>query len=259
MNILIAIQGSYGQRILENITKRCPSDWQIESIFIPVDLPYIIDEPREHLPESLPRADLLIFLSESQNAPQLIPDLIPMTGAQGVIVPIENSAWMSLGLKGQIREALDGIGVVSVFPKNFCTLTDKTYGYGNRAEPYESTIISEFATHFGRPEFTIHVNKETGIIEDIEVLRCSPCGSTYHGVEKTIGKHVDEALPTAGLICMQFPCLASMAMEQIDKGFYNTLMHLSGQIFNERMLPHLEPYLSEEGKAAVADHEERER
>ena len=53
---------------------------------------------------------------------------------------------------------------------------------------------------------------------------------------------------------MQFPCLASMTMEQIDKGLYNTLMHLSGQIFNERMLPHLQPYLSEKVKTDLSDH-----
>lgn len=89
------------------------------------------------------------------------------------------------------------------------------------------------------------MNSETNIIEDIEVLHYSLCGSTFHGVEKTIGKHVDEALPKAGLICTQFPCLASMTMEQIDKDLYTTLMNLSGQTNNERMLPHLESYLSD--------------
>ncbi len=254
MNILITTQGAYGHRIVENIKKHGPSDWKIDSVSIPLNLPYIIDAPEEHLPEFLPQVDLIIFLSESQNAPQLIPDLIPLTGAKGVIVPIENSSWMSLGLKGQVKEELDRMGVGSVFPKNFCTLTDKTFGYGDRAETYECEIISQFAQHFGSPEFRIHVNPETNIIEDIEVVRCSPCGSTFHGVEKTIGTHVDEALPKAGLICMQFPCLASMTMEQIDKGLYNTLMHLSGQIFNERMLPHLEPYLSEKVKTDLSDH-----
>jgi len=254
MNILIITQGAYGLRIVENIRKHGPSYWKIESVSLPLNLPYIIDEPEDHLPPSLPQVDLIIFLSESQNAPQLIPDLVPLTGAKGVIVPIENSAWMSLGLKGQVREELERMGVGSVYPKNFCTLTDTTYGNGDRAESYECEVISQFAQHIGSPEFRIRVNPETNIIEDIEVLRCSPCGSTYHAVEKTIGKHVDEALPKAGLICMQFPCLASMTMEQIDKGLYNTLMHLSGQIFNERMLPHLEPYLSEKVKTYLSDH-----
>ena len=49
-------------------------------------------------------------------------------------------------------------------------------------------------------------------------------------------------------------CPASMTMEQIDKG--HTLMHLSGQILNERMPPLLEPYVSEKGKTDLSDHEE---
>ncbi|MFH2061329.1 MAG: DUF166 family protein [Pseudomonadota bacterium] len=254
MKILIAIQGAYGLRIVENIKKHAPSGWTIESVSIPLDLPFIIDEPEEFLPETLPEADLIIYLSETQNAPQLIPDLIGLTGAKGIIAPIENSLWMSLGLKGQIRDELSRKGVGSAFPKNFCTLTENTYGYRDSAESYECEIISQFAQHFGRPEFKLHINPETKIIEDIKVVRCSPCGATYHAVEKTIGKHVDEALPKAGLTSMQFPCLASMAMEQIDKGMYNTLMHLSGQIFNERMLPHLKPYLSDEQKTPGKIH-----
>ncbi len=254
MKILITTQGSYGLRIVENIKKHAPADWTIETISIPLDLPFIIDEPEEFLPETLPKADLIIYLSETQNAPQLIPDLIPLTGAKGVIAPIDHSTWMPLGLKGQVREDLAEMGVGSAFPKNFCTLTEKTYGYGDSAEPYDCEIISRFARHFGSPEFKIHVNPGTNIIEDIEVVRCSPCGSTYHAVGKTIGKHVDEALPRAGLTSMQYPCLASMAMEQIDKGMYNTLMHLSGQIFNERMLPHLKPFLSDDVGTTPPEH-----
>lgn len=86
-------------RVVKNITNRGPSDWKIETASIPLNLLYIIDKPEEHLPQSLPQVDLIIFLSESQNTPQLTPDFIPLTGAKGVIVPIEKSSWMSLGLK----------------------------------------------------------------------------------------------------------------------------------------------------------------
>ena len=70
------------------------------------------------------------------------------------------------------------------------------------------------------------------------------------------GLHVDEVIPSAGLICMQFPCLASMQMEQIDKGLYNTLMHLSGQIFNDELEPHLEPFYSDERREKGSGHDE---
>ena len=250
MKILVVIQGAYGERIVDNIRKCAPDDWQIESFELTKNLPSIIDEPEDFLPKDLPQSDLVIFLSETTPAPQLIPDIASMTGAKGVIAPIDHASWMPLGLKNQIKRSLEEVGVGSAFPKNFCTLTRSTYGYGHSTEPYESEIISEFAEHFGRPKFSVEINPETKVIENIMVERCSPCGSTHHAVSKTIGKTVDDALPEAGLICMHYPCLASMQMEHIDVGHYNTLMHLSGQIFNEQLEPHLKPFMSDNTNAS---------
>ena len=245
MKILMVTQGAYGERIVGNISKRASADWEIEALSLPTGLPVLMENPEEFIPGPLPQTDLIVFLSQSSQAPQLIPDMARLTGAKGVIAPVDHSSWMPLGLKAQLRQELDRMGVGSAFPKNFCTLTEKTYGYGHSSEEYDSPIISEFARYFGRPEFKVQVNSDTKVIEAIEVVRCSPCGSTYHAVEKTIGKHAGEALPQAGLICMHYPCLASMQMEQIDKGLYNTLMHLSGQIFNEQIEPHLKPFIDD--------------
>ena len=248
MKILAVIQGNYGERIVENIKKNCPQEWKIESITLQKNLPPIIDEPEEFLPAGLPESDLVLFLGESANASQLIPDIARMSGAKGVVAPIDHSSRLPQGLKGQVKQELERLGIDSVFPKNFCTLTTNTYGYRESAESYESAIIAEFATHFGRPKLKVAVDPATKIITGITVERCSPCGSTYHAVNKAIGFHVDQAIPKLGLTAMQYPCLASMQMEHIDKGLYNTLMHLSGQIFNEELEPHLEPFYSDEKK-----------
>ncbi len=248
MKILTVTQGTYGERIVENIKKYCPKDWKIESMTLQKNLPPIIDEPEEFLPAGLSKSDLVLFLCESANASQLIPDIARISDAKGVVAPIDHNSWLPQGLKGQVKQELDRLGIDSVFPKNFCTLTTNTYGYRNSAEPYTSEIIAEFATHFGRPKFRVTVDPETKIITDIKVERCAACGSTYHAVKKTIGVHVDQALPKAGLTAMQYPCLASMQMEHIDKGLYNTLMHLSGQIFNDELEPHLKPFYSDEKK-----------
>ena len=245
MHILAVIQGAYGERIVENIQKLCPQDWTLESITLQKNLPDIIDEPEEFLPKNLPSSDLVLFMAESGNASQLIPDVARMAGARGVIAPIDHSAWLPQGLKGQVKQELERLGIDSVFPKNFCTLTTTTYGYRGSAEPYQSDIIAEFARHFGRPKLTVTVDPDTNVITDITVERCSACGSTHHAVNKIIGFHVDQAVPKAGLYAMQFPCLGSMQMEHIDKGLYNTLMHLSGQIFNEELEPHLKPFCSD--------------
>ncbi|MCP4714897.1 MAG: hypothetical protein GY868_07260 [Deltaproteobacteria bacterium] len=248
MKILAVIQGAYGERIVINIKKHCPPGWAIELITLSKDLPVLIDTPEEFLPAKLPESDLILFLAESANASQLIPDIARMAGAAGVVAPIDHSAWLPQGLKNQIRHELDRLGIDSVYPKNFCTLTTNSCGYRDSAEPYESEIIAEFAKHFGRPKLKVDVDPTTKAIRAITVERGSACGSTLHAVNKIIGMQVDQAVPKAGLLAMQFPCLASMQMEHIDKGLYNTLMHLSGQIFNEELEPHIEPFYSAEKK-----------
>ena len=246
MKILVIVQGAYGERIVENLQTHAPDDWKIASIPLTARVPHVVDEPGDFIPPDIPRSDLLLFLSESDASAQLIPGIARKAHVRGVIAPIEHSDWLSQGLKGQVQQELDRDGIGSAFPKNFCTLTRNTYGYRDSAEPYDCSVISEFAEHFGQPKFSVEVSAETGVIQNITVERCSACGSTHHAVNKIIGRHVDEVIPNAGLLCMQFPCLASMQMEHIDKDMYNTLMHLSGQIFNEQLEPHLEPYYSEQ-------------
>jgi thymidylate synthase len=242
MKILVSLQGNYGERILANLKTHGPRDWQITRIRLPRNLPPVIDEPGEFIPQKVPEADLLLFLSESPEASQLIPDVALSAAAKGVIAPVDHASWLPPGLGRQVKEALDKLGIDSVFPKTFCTLTRKAYGYGDAAQPYANSTISEFATYFGRPKLAVNVDPETRLLTAVTVSRCSPCGSTYHAARKIVGYSVDEAIPAAGLICMQYPCLASMEMEQIDRHLYNTLMHLSGQIFNDELAPHLKAF-----------------
>ena len=151
MRVLAAFQGSYGERIVSNIRDHLPAGWLLATFALPSALPAIVDEPRDFLPGSFDVADLLLVLGESSRSAQLIPSLAEQTRARGVIVPIDNSAWLPLGLRNQLEKELSGIGVASVFPKTFCTLTETSYGYRSFARGYESEVISEFARYFGSP------------------------------------------------------------------------------------------------------------
>ncbi len=242
MRILIVEQGPYGERIARNIKERCPEDWTVQSYKLTTALPPLIDDPEEYLPSELPPSDLIVFLSETEQSPQLIPDIVAMTGARGVVAPIDNSQWVPMGLKNQIQRELTAKGIGSAFPKTFCTLTEENYGYRHAAESYESDVISTFARCFGRPKFKITVNPETKLIKSVEVERGAPCGSSHHTAEGLIGLHADEAVPKAGLICHHFPCQASMQQEQIDKSLYDTLMHLSGYVVNEDVEEQIKPF-----------------
>ncbi len=233
MRILAVFQSPYGERIAHNIKERSPQNWNVDSFKLTMGLPPIIDEPEEFLPRSLPQSDLIVFLSEREQAPQLIHDIVNMTDAKAVIAPIDNSQWIPMGLKNQLQRELKSKGIGSAWPKTFCTLTKNCFGYRHAAESYENATIAEFARVFGKPKFKITVNPETKIIESAEVKRGAPCGSSHHTANALVGTHVDEATPKAGLICHHFPCQASMQKEQIDKALYDTLMHLSGYVVNE--------------------------
>lgn len=242
MRLLTFTQGPWGERIFRNINERRPGDWTMRHIELPRSLPALIDDPEEIIPQELPQTDLILFMSESPQAPQLIPDLAQTTGARGIIAPIDNSAWLPTGLKNQIQKDLSRLGVASAFPKTFCTLTEERYGYRHSAERYDSDVISAFARHFGRPILTVTVNPQTKIIEAVEVHRGAPCGSTHHAAAGMIGLSADEAVPKAGLICHHYPCQASMQQEQIDKALFETLMHLSGYVLNEEVEQQVKPF-----------------
>jgi hypothetical protein len=218
-----------------------PDDWQLETVTLPQALPVLIDEPEEFLPSGIPSADLLLGLIESDGAAQLVPALARISGAKSVIVPVDNPVWLPLGLQGQIEQEMMRDGIKSVYPKTFCTLTENSAGYRSKTVPYDDEVISLFARYFGRPKLTILLDDSGENITSVAVERGSPCGSTHHAAEKMVGMSVNDVVPRAGLIVHQFPCLASMQQEEIDKGIFEPLMNISGYVMNEEIEAELKP------------------
>ena len=214
MRILIAIQGSYGQRMVDNIKQHCPADWEVQSFEFKPNLPAIIDEPDEFLSEELPAADLLISLGEHPGVAQMIPDMIQKSGAKAVIAPADNRIWLPPGLANQIKRKLESKGIDMVYPVPFCTLTEKDS---------QNPFIREFARYFGRPE--IEVEFDGDHIKKAAVIRDAPCGSTRHVANGLAGMWERDAVEQSGLLHHQYPCLATMVM---DQEFEDTLMHRAG-------------------------------
>lgn len=233
MNILVLFQGGYDERIVKHLRGQAPQGWTIEVITAPRVVPPIVDEPEEFLPLDIPQCNLLLALVESPGAAQLIPAVVKFSQAKAVIAPIDNSAWLPAGLKNQLRQELAGSGVVAVFPKTFCTLTENSAGFRRSAEAYDSESIASFARSFGKPKLKIKVDPQTGIIGEVTVERGAPCGSTHFVANKLVGMPVDKAVPQAGLVAHHYPCLASMQQEQLDDRLFDTLMHISGYVMNE--------------------------
>lgn len=234
MQLLILIQGNYGRRIADHIAARKPGGWLVKTWFVPHFAESIIDEPAACLPPDLPKADLILHLAETAQAAQLLPAVVERSGAVGVIVSVDSSSWVPLGLRNQLRRELGKKGVPIVFPEPLCSIDEQAVGfYEANKQPYTSAIISEFARRFGKPKIELAVDKN-GYIADVKILRGSPCGSSHYAAGRIVGLEAKNAIPKAGLMCLHYPCLASMQFEQTNNGV-DTIMHTSGRVFNEAM------------------------
>jgi hypothetical protein len=228
LRILAVTQGQWGERIAENITANAPSDWSVQSWAAPRVIPPIVDDPEEFLPETLPRAELVLALGDVSGLYQLIPDVARMVGAKAVIAPIDRNSSLPKGLAIQLESWLEAMGVASVFPKPFCSLTEGYYNRKPLVKTYDNPLIQRFAAHFGKPEFRLIVEDEK--IVAVEVQRDSACGCAKYVADNLLGVKVDEAVEKTGMLHHHFPCLASMNQ---DRDYNDTLMHVSGHFLQD--------------------------
>jgi len=215
MRVLVVVQGEYGKRILEWISRNSPPDWEVLEVSIPKELPEIIDDPAPYLPEGVPDADLVLFLSENRNSPQLAPDLVRASGAMAIIAPVDRSDWMPPGQVTQLKRIFSRWKVDTSFPRPFCSL-----------EATGAQAIDRFAGSFGKPKVEI-LSEDRKTVSEVKVIRGSPCGCTHYVAGNLAGEDLESAVEKAGLLHHHFPCLASMDREDdLD----DTLMHVSGLI-----------------------------
>lgn len=239
LSILAITQGQWGERIAENITANAPSDWSVQSWAAPRVIPPIVDDPEDFLPESLPRAELVLALGDVAGLAQLIPDVVRMSGAKAVIAPIDRNVSLPPGLARQLEGWLANMGVAAVFPKPFCSLTETSYNRTPVAVKYEDDIIARFARHFGKPE--IQVDVQDGQIRHTEVVRDAACGCARFVSKNLVGTAVEGALEEAGMLHHHYPCLASMDK---DPDYLDTLMHVSGNLLIDALKDELSAHLA---------------
>jgi hypothetical protein len=241
LKILAIISGEYGKRHVENIQKHGPQDWHIEIWQAPAILPPVIDYPEDYLPEQMSPADLILSFAEHKGVAELLPDIAALTGAQAVLVALDNEAWLPRGLARQLKGWLSAMQVDCATPKPLCTLTETDYKVTRRKrETYSSPLIAEFARYFGQPDLKITVDPETRTISKAEVRRDAVCGCIRHVAEKLVGVPVDEAEEKAGLLHHHYPCLASMV--KLDDYNHDTLMHESGHMLRDNISEQIKPF-----------------
>jgi hypothetical protein len=239
MHILAIITGEYGQRHVDNIRAHGPDDWVVEVWRAPTALPLIVDYPEDYVPATLPPTDLILALHEHKGVAELIPEVAARTGARAVIAPVDNVAWLPAGLANQLRDWLARMGVASVFPKPFCSLTETHYNVRRYRKAYDHPLISAFARHFGQPNLKLTVDPDSRTITTADVIRDACCGCARHVAERLIGASANEAEIQAGLAHHHYPCLASMIK---DPDFSDTLMHVSGHLLKDNVGEQVRPF-----------------
>ena len=240
MRILVLITGDYGRRHVDNMRAHGPSGWHIDTWTTPQVLPPVLDYPEDYLPDALPPCDLILSLAEVKGAAELIPDIAQMTGAKAVIAPIDNTAWLPVGLARQLIGWLERMNIPCVTPKPFCSLNETHYNTLRHKKPYDDPLIRAFAQHFGQPAFRAEVDETTRHITRVEVTRDACCGCARYVADQLAGTPIDDAVEAGGLHHHHYPCQASMG---IDAQYGDTLMHISGNLMKDALKEALGPYL----------------
>jgi hypothetical protein len=233
MQILAFVHDRYGIRIAENIATLAPATWRIDQLSAPRILPPIVDDPLEYLPGELSPSDLILHLAETAQAAQLLPGLVALTGAGVVIAPVDNEAWLPSGLRLQLSREVSNLGAEIYFPQPFCSLDMAQYGEDELVRE-SNPILEEFTQHFGRPSLQLTLSDDQETIREVIVKRGAPCGSSQYAASRITGMKVSEVVPQGGLICLHYPCLASMQPKTTEHGV-ETLMHTSGIIYNQSL------------------------
>ncbi|RBQ24328.1 Thymidylate synthase [Candidatus Methanobinarius endosymbioticus] len=224
MRIFILSSGEYGSKIVNGI-----ATYGFASNIVGIhefpskdDLPEFIDDVSSYIPENIPESDLIIAVGLFGDINMVIPDVVKESGAKSVIAPIYHPQQLPLGLQNEIKTELDSKldeKITIIFPKPFCGLT-----------PIGDEFIDKFTEKFGKPEFEIKTDSESREIEGnnnitfINVLRGAPCGSTWFIVENINGISVKDAEFEANNKLHNFPCVASMANDNITG---DTILHLA--------------------------------
>jgi hypothetical protein len=241
MRILAVVSGEYGRRHVDNITEHGPASWGVSTWNAPNVFPPFIDDPQDFLPDSLPGSDLILSFAEHKGAAELLPDIARLTGAQAVLVAVDDESWLPRGLERQLHGWLGDMNVACATPKPLCSLTETTYGVTRHEKAeYDSAQIAEFAGYFGKPDLALEIDPETGLITGAEVKRDAVCGCARFVAQGLVGVSVNEAEEKSGLLHHHYPCLASMV--KLPHFDHDTLMHVSGQILKNNVGEQVKPY-----------------
>jgi hypothetical protein len=194
----------------------------------PAELPSFIDEPGKYVPKNIPKSDLCLASGLHKDLLLELPRRLKRAGTKGLIVPVEDSVEVPLGLRRQLNEECERLGLESSFPKPFCSLEPSS----------DRPIISRFVTELkiGRPSLNITTLSSGGLefIQSVAVKRSAPCGSTWYVAKKLLGVEVktDVVYEAVAKAHHSYPCTAAMAVDPEAK---EPILHIAGYLIREEV------------------------
>jgi len=192
------------------------------------ELPAFIDNPENYMPKKIPRANLCVASGLHKDLLLELPHHIQKMGMRGLIVPIEDFNEVPSGLRKQVEEKCEELGLENAFPKPFCSL--------ERTE--DKPTISRFVTELrvGRPSLQISTEKrgKHEVIDSATVGRSAPCGSTWYVSKKIIGVETRKEIiyDAVAKAHHSYPCTATMS---VDPEVKEPILHIGGYIIREEV------------------------
>ncbi|HLE76010.1 MAG TPA: DUF166 family protein [Candidatus Bathyarchaeia archaeon] len=194
----------------------------------PADLPAFIDNPEEHMPKKLPKADLCLSSGLHKDLLLELPQHLKKAGMKGLIVPIEDWNEVPSGVRKQIEEKCKELELECAFPKPFCTLEPE------KDKPTIARFIAE--TKVGRPLLEISTTTigKDEVIECAVVRRSAPCGSTWYIARKLAGVSTKKELLYDAIAKAHhsYPCTATMNTDPETK---EPILHVGGYTIREEV------------------------
>jgi hypothetical protein len=184
---------------------------------LPARLPVYIDDPAEYLPTDLEPHDVTIAVNVHEDLLLSLPALVKAAGSKALIVPQDDTAWLSPGVRRQTQRICDELGLESAFPKPACALD---------ARP-DQVVVREFQNIYriGRPKIVIQ--SRDGVIREARVVQSAPCGNTYYVAYNLAGQEIGPDLNerVVSKYWHSFPCVGSMLT---DPELGDSILHKGG-------------------------------
>lgn len=216
---------------------------------LPARLPVYVDDSEEYLPpaEEIEPHDVTLAINVHEDLLLSLPPLLAAVGSKALIVPQDDTAWLSPGVRRQVERLCTELGIESAFPKPACSL---------EARP-DQPVIQEFQRIYkiGRPKIVIQ--SRDGVIREARVVQSAPCGNTYYVAYNLAGQEIGPDLNerVVAKYWHAFPCVGSMLT---DPELGDSILHKGGYLHYKAVDEALaeEARLKEEAVARGEDPDE---